>query len=229
MDLSKRLVHVKSSAKEKDYPSFTPEDILFLFEDITHPEGLVLNHSDPSECFVLFSATAPITEIYRLNDSSSWVGVPMLLSVRQPCASIYSIVMRLLEDKALEEGEKYEYIPIEPVEPKGDGVPQPHSTPRKKAEPIATVLVEQFKQLESQDLQQILSATQTEMRSRQDFSISPAHEVSSILQTLLKDGALRTNVPKLSALVGKGLKERSPLSSEAMSSKLSGRPTVILH
>ena len=37
------------------------------------------------------------------------------------------------------------------------------------------------------------------MRSRQDVSVSPAHEVSSILHTLLKDGALRTNIPKLSA------------------------------
>ena len=143
MDLSKRLVHVKSSAKEKDYPSFTPDDILFLFGDITHPEGLILNHSDPSECFVLFSTTAPITEIYQLNDSPSLVGAPMLLSVRQPHASIYLIVNKLLEDKALEEGEEYGFIPIEPVEQKGAEGPQPHSTPKKKTEPIATVLVEQ--------------------------------------------------------------------------------------
>ena len=108
-------------------------------------------------------------------------------------------------------------------------VHSPTLLPKKKAEPIATVLEEQFKQLESQDLQQILSAIQSEMRSRQDASISPAHEVSSILQTLLKDRALRTNIPKLSAFSGKGLKERSPLSSGAISSKLSGRPTVILH
>ena len=106
---------MKSSAKEKDYPSFTPEDILFLFGDITHPEGLILNHSDPSECFVLFSSTAPITEIYSLNEEPSWVGAPMLMSLRQPRASIYSIVSKLLEDKALEEGE-YEFIPIKPVE-----------------------------------------------------------------------------------------------------------------
>ena len=76
MDLSKRLVHVKSSTKEKDYPSFTPEDILFLFRDITHPEGLILNHSDSSECFVLFSTTAPITEIYSLNEELSFVEDP---------------------------------------------------------------------------------------------------------------------------------------------------------
>ena len=49
MDLSKRLVLLKSSAKEEDYPAFTPEDVifLFLFEEITHPEGVILNHSDP--------------------------------------------------------------------------------------------------------------------------------------------------------------------------------------
>ena len=75
----------------------------------------------------------------------------------------------------------------------------PTPPPKKNAEPIATVLVEQFKQLESQDLHQILYAIQTQMRSRQDVSFSPAHEVSSILHTLLRDGALRTNIPKLSA------------------------------
>ena len=150
IDLSKRLVHVKSSAKEKDYPSFTPEDIIFLFGDVRHPEGLILNHSDPSECFVLFSTTAHITDIFSLNDSPSWVGATMLLSIQQPHASMCSIVSKLLEDN--------KFIPIDAVEPKGDGCPQPHSTPKKKAEPIATVLAEQFKQLESQDLQKILSA-----------------------------------------------------------------------
>ena len=76
MDLSKRLVHVKSSTKEKYYPAFTPEDILFFFGDSTCPEALILNHSDPSECLILFATTAPITEIKILNDSPSWVGAP---------------------------------------------------------------------------------------------------------------------------------------------------------
>ena len=107
---------MKSCAKEKDDPSFTPDDILFLFGDITHLEGLILNHSDPSEGFVFFSTMALITEIHQLNDSPSWVGVPMLLSVRQPHASIYSIVSKLLEDKVLGEGEEYEFIPIEHME-----------------------------------------------------------------------------------------------------------------
>ena len=161
----------------------------FCLGDITWPEGLILNHSDPPECYVLFAQTAPMSEIYSLNKEYSWVGAPMLLSVRQPPASIYNIVNKLFENKPLEEGEAYELIPTEAEEKKGAECPQPHSTPKRKAEPLATVLAEQFKQLESQELQKILSAIQTEMRSRQDVSISPAHEVSSILQTLLKDGA----------------------------------------
>ena len=78
MEFNKRLVHVKSSAKEEDYPAFPPDDIIFLFGDITCPEGLILNHSDPSECFVLFASTAPIREIYGLNEEPSWVGAPIL-------------------------------------------------------------------------------------------------------------------------------------------------------
>ena len=31
MDISERLVLLKSSAKEEDYPTF-PEDVIFLFE-----------------------------------------------------------------------------------------------------------------------------------------------------------------------------------------------------
>ena len=160
---------------------------------------------------MLFSTTPPIADIYSLNDNPSSVGAPMLLSIQQPHASIYSIVSKLLEDKALEEGEQYKFIPIEPVEQRGDGGPQPHFTPRKKAEPIATAFAEQFKQLESQDHQQIPFAIQSEMRSRQDASIGPAHEVSSILQTLLKDGALRTNIPKLSAFSQERAKGRGLL------------------
>ena len=104
MDLSKRLVLVKSYAKEDEYAAFTPDDVIFLFGDITQPEGLILNHSDPSECYVLFAQTAPMSQICGLNKKSSWVGAPMLLSVRQPPASIYNIVNTLLENKTLEEG-----------------------------------------------------------------------------------------------------------------------------
>ena len=151
MDLSKRLALVKSSAKEEDYPAYTTEDVIFLFEDIIHLEGLILNHSDLSECYILFPHTAPMEEIYGLNKEPSWVGAPMLVSIRQPPSSVYNIVSRLMENKPLEEGEKYELIPIAPEEKKSADSPQPHSTPKRKAEPLASVLMEQMKQLESQN------------------------------------------------------------------------------
>ena len=47
-----------------------------------------------------------------------------------------------------------------------------------------------------------MSALQLEMRGRQDASLGSAQDVSAVLQTLLKEGALRTNIPKLSALSG---------------------------
>ena len=62
MDLSDRLAHVKCSTKDEDIPTYTPDDILFLFGDIIHLEGLILNHSNPSECFVLFPLTVPLQD-----------------------------------------------------------------------------------------------------------------------------------------------------------------------
>ena len=47
-----------------------------------------------------------------------------------------------------------------------------------------------------------MSALQLEMRGRQDASLGSAQDVSAVLQTLLKEGALRTNIPKLSAFSG---------------------------
>ena len=47
-----------------------------------------------------------MSEIYGLNKEPSWVGAPMLLSVRQQPVSIYIIVNKLLENKPLEEGEE---------------------------------------------------------------------------------------------------------------------------
>ena len=206
MDISGRLVLLKSSAREEDYPTFTPEDVAFLFEDVAHPEGVIRNLSDPSECYVLFPASTHMEEISNLDRVPSWVGTPMLLTIRQPPSSAVNIVQRFLEKKPLEEGDNYEFIPIEHEGGRGAEGPQPHSTPKKKAEPIVSVLTEHVKQLQSQELQHLLSAVQLEMRSRQDTSISPVHEVSSILHTLLKDGTLRTNIPKLSAFSGERAK-----------------------
>ena len=103
-------------------------------------------------------------------------------------------------------GGKYELLPIETEGRRGALGPQPHSTRKEKAEPVASVLTEQMKQLGTQELQKVLSLVQTELRNRQDTSFSPVHEVSSILQTLLKDGTPRTNIPKLSAFSGERVK-----------------------
>ena len=86
-----------------------------------------------------------------------------------------------------------------PLNLKGEGL-EAHSLiplPKGKAEPVASVLTEQMKQLGTQELQKVLSVVQTELRHMQDTSFSPAQEVSSTLQTLIKDGALRTNIPKI--------------------------------
>ena len=73
-----------------------------------------------------------------------------------------------------------------------------------------------------------MSALQQDMKSRQDASLGSAHDVSSILQTLLKEGGLRTNIPKLSAFSGEMAKGGFHLNSGVMSSKPSGSHVVIL-
>ena len=206
MEIIDKLVQVKSSAKEEDFPTYTISDILFLFGDVFKPVGLILNHDDPSECFVLFPSAAPMQDIYSLNESPSWVGAPMQLTIQKPHLSILPTVTKLLEDKALEQREKYEYIPIELLEPKNAGGPGKHSTSKRGEEPVAIALAKQLKSLESQELQQIMTAIHLEMKSRQDASMGPAHEVFSILQTLLKEEALRTNIPNLSAFSGERAK-----------------------
>ena len=55
MELSERLIQVKSTAKDgKDFPSYTQDDVVFLFGDVIRPVGLVLNHKNPLEWYVLF-------------------------------------------------------------------------------------------------------------------------------------------------------------------------------
>ena len=73
---------------------------------------MILNHADPSECFVLFPSAAPMQDIYSLNENPSWVGAAIQLTIKKPHLSILLAVTKLLEDKALEEGEEYEYIPV---------------------------------------------------------------------------------------------------------------------
>ena len=93
--------------------------------------GLILNHDDPSECFVLFPSAAPMLDIYSLSESPSWAGAHMQLIIKKQHLSILPLVTKLLADKALEEGEEYEYIPNEPLESKGARGPGKHSTPKR--------------------------------------------------------------------------------------------------
>ena len=125
MELIERLVQVKSTSKEEDLPEYTPDDIVFLFGDVIRPVGLILNHNDTTECHVLFFPAAPMADIFNLIENPSWVGTHMKLGLYKPQASIFQIVSKLLQDKALEEGEEYEYIFIKPMDPTGSGT---HST-----------------------------------------------------------------------------------------------------
>ena len=120
-----------------------------------------------------------------------------------------SIVSKLLEDKALEEGKEFEYIAIET-----EGAPQ-FSTPKKGEDPVIPQLVEHFKSLQTSELKQLMTALTREMEARHkphgsiskpEVLGSKHQDVSSIRHSLIKDGGLRTNIPKLSVFSGERLK-----------------------
>ena len=117
---------VKCAAKEEEFPEYTPDDIVFLFGDVIRPVRLILNHNDPTECHMLFPPVAPMSDIFNLTENPSWLGTHMKLGLHKPQTSILQIVNKLLQDKVLEEGEEYEYIPTKPLDPLGSGI---HTTP----------------------------------------------------------------------------------------------------
>ena len=92
----------------------------------------------------------------------------------------------------------------------------PHfSTPKKEEEPVIPQLAEHIKSLQTSELKQILAAISKEMDARHvphrspskpDASGSQAHKVSSFLHSLIKEGALSTNIPKLSVFSGNMMK-----------------------
>ena len=146
------------------------------------------------------SPTVPMQDIYNLAEKPSCVGTHMKLGLHKPQTSIFQIVTKFLQDKVKEEGEEYQYIPIKHLDPGGSGV---YSTPKKGENPIAAyALANQLKQMTTQKLQNIMSAVQLEIRGRQDAFLGSGQDVSAVLQTLLKEGALRTNIPKLSVFSG---------------------------
>ena len=156
MELGERVIHVRSTVKhEKDYPSFTQDDVVFLFGDIVCPVGLVLNNNDPLECFVLFFPATPMQGVIGLPENPTWVGASMQLGLHKPKSAVLTIVSKLIQGKELEEGEEYDYIPIPPLEP------EDHSTPKKTGGHAAPkALVHELKHMPTQELQQLLSALQ---------------------------------------------------------------------
>ena len=67
--------------------------------------GLVLNHNNPSECFVIFPNSESVPDNLKLTDTPKWVGTHMNLTIDRPRMEIIPIIAKLLEDKAFEEGE----------------------------------------------------------------------------------------------------------------------------
>ena len=86
MDLSNRVVQVRSTLKPdvKEYPSCNPDDIRLLFGDLATPVGLVLNHNNPRECFVIFPDSEYVPDILRLANTPQWVGTDMNLTLDRP-------------------------------------------------------------------------------------------------------------------------------------------------
>ena len=66
--------------------------------------GLVLNHNNPRECFVIFPNSESVPDILKLADTPKWVGTHMNLTVDRPRVEIIHIIAKVLEYKTLEEG-----------------------------------------------------------------------------------------------------------------------------
>ena len=172
MELSSRVVQVRSTLKpgEEEFPSFSPDDVILLFGDVAKPVGLVLNHNNHRECFVIFPNSESMPEILKLADTPMWVDTHMNLTVDRPRVEIIPIIAKLLEDKALEEGEEYEFIPIEEFVEKG----AVHFSTPKDEVPVAPLLAEHIKSLQTHKLKQTLSAISQEMEARQVPNRSPS-------------------------------------------------------
>ena len=67
MELSSRIIHIRISVEEAVtlYP-FHPDDVILLFADLDRLVGLILNHSDHRECFVILSSDKFVSEMFKL-------------------------------------------------------------------------------------------------------------------------------------------------------------------
>ena len=106
LSISNRVVQVRSTMKPdvEEYTSFSADDIILLFGDVAKPVGLVRNHNNPGECFVVFSDSEYVPDILKLADTPKCMGTHMNLTLDRPMVEVIPIIVKLLEDKALEEG-----------------------------------------------------------------------------------------------------------------------------
>ena len=140
-------------------------------------------------------------------------GKTLALNPTQPKKETLPIIAKLLGGQPLEKGEEYEFFPVEQHFEGAEGPPT--STPKKGEDPVIPELVKHFKSLHTNELRQIMAALSREMDARHvprdipprpDGSGPPHQDVSSILHSLIKEGALRTNIPKLSIFSGERVK-----------------------
>ena len=78
---------------------------------------------------MLFSSDEFIPKMLHLAGTTRWIGTHKNLKLDRTTAKVILIKQKLLADKALQEEEEYEYIPVDPVE---HVEPLPYSTPRIK-------------------------------------------------------------------------------------------------
>ena len=83
----------------KEYPSFSPDDIALMFGDLATPVGLVLNHNNPREYFVIFPDSEYVPDILKLVDTPQWLGSHMNLTLDRRKMEVIPIIAKLLEDK----------------------------------------------------------------------------------------------------------------------------------
>ena len=154
-----------------------------------------------------------IPEILKLLEDPQWVGRHMHLTLERPRKEILPILAKLLGGQPLDKGEDFDYFPVEHELEGAEGPPM--STPRKGEDHVIPELVKHFKSLQTNELKQLMAALTREMDARHvpmDIPFKPGglgftpQEVSSILHSLIKEGALRTIIPKLSIFSGERVK-----------------------
>ena len=103
--------------------------------------------------------------------------------------------------------------------------------------PAAALLADQIKSLQTEELRPILSAIFQEMEAGQvpnrsppileNTSLTQAHELSSVLHSLIKEGALGPIFQNCQFSMGRWLRERHPLNNGLMNYSPDGRDSKI--